>query len=93
MREVYLDNHSCTRVDERVLNEMLPFLKDEYGNAQSMHALGARAKDALEKARAQAASLIGAKDEEIYFTSCGSEANNLAIKGVAQAYAHQPAGV
>ena len=89
MREVYLDNHSCTRVDERVLNEMLPFLKDEYGNAQSMHALGARAKDALEKARAQAASLIGAKDEEIYFTSCGSEANNLAIKGVAQAYAQK----
>ncbi|OIO01051.1 cysteine desulfurase NifS [Candidatus Desantisbacteria bacterium CG_4_10_14_0_8_um_filter_48_22] len=89
MRKVYLDNHSCTKIDERVLAEMLPFLKEEYGNAQSMHALGAKAKDALEKARSQAASLIGVKAEEIYFASCGSEANNLAVKGVAQAYAQK----
>ncbi len=86
MREVYFDNGSATRIDERVLEEILPFLKDEYGNAQSMHSMGQRAKDALERARNQVAQLINAKSEEIYFTSCGSESNNLAIKGIAEAY-------
>ncbi len=86
-RSVYLDNHSGRPLDERVYETMLPYLKDDYGNAQSMHSLGARAKDALEKARVQVASLIKARPEEICFTSCGSEANNLAIKGVVQAKA------
>jgi len=85
MREVYLDNHSTTRIDERVLEAMLPYLKENYGNAQSMHTLGAKARDGLEKARAQVSQLIGAKSEEIYFVSSGSESNNLAIKGTAQA--------
>lgn len=87
MRQVYLDNHSGTQLDDRVYAEMEPYFREFYGNAQSMHSLGAKAKDALENARHQTAQLINAKDEEIYFTSCGSESNNLAVKGVAQAYA------
>ncbi|HEX7320205.1 MAG TPA: cysteine desulfurase family protein [bacterium] len=86
MHEVYLDNHSATRIDERVLVEMTPYLKEYYGNAQSIHTAGARAKDALDKARKEVAGLIGAQEPEIYFTSCGSEANNLALKGIAVAY-------
>ncbi|OGS19649.1 MAG: cysteine desulfurase NifS [Elusimicrobia bacterium RIFOXYA2_FULL_40_6] len=86
MTEIYLDNHSNTKLDERVLNEMLPYLKENYGNAQSMHSIGAKSKDALDIARKQVADLIGSKENEIYFTSCASEANNLAIKGAAEAY-------
>ncbi|MEO0107514.1 MAG: cysteine desulfurase family protein [candidate division WOR-3 bacterium] len=85
MKQVYLDNGSATRIDERVFDAMLPFLKEDYGNAQSMHSLGQRAKDALENARSDVAKLINARPEEIIFTSCGSESNNLAIKGVAYA--------
>lgn len=86
MRQVYLDNHSGTKIDERVYNEMLPYLKEYYGNAQSMHSLGTKSYEAIQNVRQQVANLIGAKTEEIYFTSCGSESNNLAIKGVAEAY-------
>ncbi|MDD5687420.1 MAG: cysteine desulfurase family protein [Elusimicrobia bacterium] len=86
MEQIYLENQSNTKVDERVFNEMLPFLKENYGNAQSMHSLGAVSKDAVEKARGQAADLINSKPDEIYFTSCASESNNLAVKGVAEAY-------
>lgn len=82
MKPVYLDNQSNTQIDERVLAEMMPFLSGEYGNAQSMHTPGMTAKDALEKARGQVAGLIGASAGEIYFTSCASEANNLAVKGI-----------
>lgn len=86
MKQVYLDNSSATRLDERVFDAMLPYLKEEYGNAQSMHSLGQRAKDAIENSRANVARLINALPGEIIFTSCGSESNNLAIKGVAYAY-------
>ncbi len=86
MRSVYLDNHSGTQIDERVYNEMLPYLKDYYGNAQSMHSFGAKSAEALQDARQKVANLISAEASEIYFTSCGSESNNLAIKGVADAY-------
>ena len=86
MIQVYLENQANTRIDEAVLNEMIPYLKENYGNAQSMHSPGAISKDAIEKARRQVASLIGSKENEIYFTSCGSESNNLVIKGVAEAY-------
>ncbi|MEO0160930.1 MAG: cysteine desulfurase family protein [candidate division WOR-3 bacterium] len=86
MKQVYLDNGSATRIDPRVLEAMLPFLKEEYGNAQSLHSLGQRAKDALETARISVARLINAQPEEIIFTSCGSESNNLALKGIAHAY-------
>uniref|UniRef100_A0A7V0Z3S1 Cysteine desulfurase n=1 Tax=candidate division WOR-3 bacterium TaxID=2052148 RepID=A0A7V0Z3S1_UNCW3 len=86
MRTVYLDNGSATKIDPEVLEAMLPYLKDEYGNAQSMHSLGQKAKDALENSRAAVAGLINAPTSQIIFTSCGSESNNLAIKGVAYAY-------
>jgi cysteine desulfurase len=84
--KVYLDNHSGTKPDERVIQAMLPYLNEYYGNPQSMHELGAQAKQAIETARKQVADLINANVNEIYFTSCGSESNNLAIKGVALAY-------
>lgn len=85
-KEVYLDNQACTKLDELVYNEMLPYLKEYYGNAQSMHSLGVKSKEAIDKARSSVADLIGANESEIYFTSSGSEANNLAVKGVAEAY-------
>ena len=83
--DAYLDNNSSTRMDEKVFDAMLPFLKEDYGNPQSMNSPGMLAKDAIESARAKVASFIGAKPSEILFTSCGSEANNLAVKGIAQA--------
>lgn len=86
MKTVYLDNSSGTRIDEEVFTEMLPYLREEYGNAQSLHSLGQRARDALENARRQVADLINASEEEVVFTSCGSESNNLALKGVVQSY-------
>ncbi|MHB9155142.1 MAG: cysteine desulfurase family protein [Endomicrobiales bacterium] len=86
MKTVYFDNQSNTRLDERVFEAMAPYFSELYGNAQSMHSLGAQSRDAVEKARKQVADLIGASETEIYFTSCGSESNNLAVKGVAEAY-------
>ncbi|MCX5781517.1 MAG: cysteine desulfurase family protein [Elusimicrobia bacterium] len=82
---VYLDNQSNTKLDDRVFQVMIPFFKENYGNAQTIYSLGTISKDAIDKARNQVAKLINAKDEEIYFTSCGSESNNLAIKGIAEA--------
>ncbi|MGQ9664563.1 MAG: cysteine desulfurase family protein [bacterium] len=90
MKPVYLDNGAATKIDQRVFEAIIPYLKDDYGNAQSLHSLGQRAKDALEKARFQVADFINARPEEIYFTSCGSESNNLAIKGIA--YSHKQNG-
>ncbi|MDO9585786.1 MAG: cysteine desulfurase family protein, partial [Syntrophales bacterium] len=86
MKETYLENQANTRIDERVLDAVLPYFREYYGNAQSMHSLGSASKEAVERARSQVADLIGAKKNEIYFTSCASEANNLAVKGVAEAY-------
>lgn len=80
---IYLDNNATTKVDEKVLDEMLPFLKDEYANPSSMYDFAKVPAEALRKARAQVRDFVGAKDEkEIYFTSCGSESANMAIKGV-----------
>jgi len=86
MKEIYLDNQSNTKLDERVLEAMLPYLRENYGNPQSMYSLGARSKDAVDAARKAVAGLVGAAEEEVYFTSCGSESNNLALKGIASAY-------
>ena len=80
---IYLDNNATTKVDEKVLEEMLPYLKDEYANASSMYEFARKPSNALKTARAQVADFLGAKDEkEIFFTSCGSESANMAIKGV-----------
>lgn len=85
MRSVYLDNQSNTKVSRRVFEAMVPYFTEHYGNAQSIHVPGSKARDAVDKARAQVARLINAGESEIYFTSCGSESNNLAIKGAAEA--------
>jgi cysteine desulfurase len=84
---VYLDNNATTRVDPRVLDAMLPYFSERYGNAASRHhALGRQAEEGVEAAREQVAQLIGASAREIVFTSGATESNNLAIKGVAALY-------
>lgn len=84
--KIFFDNASTTRVDDRVFEEMKPYFKKKYGNPSSLHDFGDMVRKALDKAREQAASLIGANEEEIYFTSCGTESNNFALWGLARAY-------
>lgn len=82
---VYLDNSATTPVSEQVLEAMMPYFKGEYGNPSSLYSLGNSAKEAIDKAREQVAKAINAKPEEIYFTSCGTEADNWALKGAVDA--------
>ena len=84
---VYADNAATTGVAPEVLEVMLPYFGEEYGNPSSLYSLGRRSSEAITEARAKIASLLGAKPTEIFFTSCGSEADNWAIKGVAHANA------
>ncbi|MDL2314313.1 cysteine desulfurase NifS [Desulfovibrio sp. OttesenSCG-928-C14] len=78
-KTVYFDNNATTRVAPEVLEAMLPYLKEEYGNPSSMYALAGRSKAAITKAREQVAALLGAQPEEIIFTSCGTESDATAI--------------
>ncbi|HEY0406762.1 MAG TPA: cysteine desulfurase family protein [Pyrinomonadaceae bacterium] len=86
-RRVYLDNSATTPIDRRVVDAMLPYLLEKYGNASSVHFFGQEARAAVDRARGEVAALIGARPNEITFVSGGTEANNLAIRGLAEAAA------
>jgi cysteine desulfurase len=83
-RRVYMDHAATTPVDPEVLDAMLPYFCERYGNASSLHTHGREARDAVEDARRNVSSLIGAEEKEIFFTSGGTESNNLAILGTAR---------
>ncbi len=81
MHRIYLDHNATTPLDPRVLDAMLPFLRDDFGNPSSLHWFGQRARGAVEEARARVAGLVGAEPAEIVFTSGGSESDNAALRG------------
>jgi len=83
MKKVYLDYNATTPIDSRVLEEMIPYLSENYGNPSSIHSFGRKGKEALDKAREQVSQLLSASPKEIIFTSGGSEAANFAIKSTA----------
>ena len=85
MKEIYFDHSATTAVKREVLNEMIPYFNLEYGNPSSLYYIGREAKRAIECARRKVARAINCCEEEVYFTSCGSESDNLAIKGFAYA--------
>lgn len=85
MQPIYLDCNATTPVDPRVLEAMLPYLREHFGNPSSSHPYGVQARLGVEQARRQVAALLGGEPDEIVFTGSGSEANNLAIKGIAEA--------
>ena len=85
MRQVYLDYSATTPVKKEVLDEMLPYFTEKFGNPSSLYGIGLNAKSDLNQARAKVAKLIGADEREIYFTSCGTEADNWAVIGTARA--------
>ena len=89
-RRIYMDYSATTPVKKEVVEEMMPYLTDYFGNASSFHSFGREAKEALDKARSQVASLINANPNEIYFTAGGTESDNWAIEGVA--FAHKNKG-
>jgi cysteine desulfurase len=87
MRRVYLDNSATTPVDRRVVEAMLPYLIEKFGNPSSVHFYGQEARAAVDRARREVAALVGARPNELVFLSGGTEANNLAIRGVAEQHA------
>ncbi|MDE5616265.1 MAG: cysteine desulfurase, partial [Clostridia bacterium] len=86
-RSIYLDNSATTYTDPEVLEEMLPYFGQVYGNASSQHFFGRDALKAVDNARERIAKAIGCKPSEVYFTSGGTESDNWAIKGIAHAHA------
>lgn len=86
MKTIYLDNNATTQVAPEVLEAMLPYFRDLYGNPSSMHSFGGQVARELREARERVASLIGAEPEEIIFTSCGTESDNTAIRSALAAY-------
>ncbi|MCK5595635.1 aminotransferase class V-fold PLP-dependent enzyme, partial [bacterium] len=90
MKKIYLDYAATTPTDPEVVKAMLPYFTDRFGNPSSIHSFGQEGKAAIEEARGKIASFLGAKQEEIIFTGCGTESDNFAIKGTA--YANQNKG-
>lgn len=86
MKPIYLDNNATTAVAPEVLDEMLPYLRELYGNPSSMHTFGGQLHRKIEEARAKVAALLGAEPEEIIFTSCGAESDNTAIMSGIESY-------
>lgn len=87
MKYIYLDNAATTRVAPEVLEAMMPYFTEDYGNPSSIYSFAGKSKDAVEEARAKIADILGARPEEIYFTGGGSESDNWALKATAEAYA------
>ena len=85
MENIYFDNAATTKLDEEVLQEMIPYLKENYGNASSIYKLGRESRKAVEDSREKIAKILNCKPNEIYFTAGGSESDNTAIKGIARA--------
>jgi cysteine desulfurase len=85
VKHVYLDHASTTPAHPKVVEAMMPYFTGRFGNPSNLHDVGREAKNAVDEARAKTAALIGARPEEIFFTSSGSESNNFALKGMAQA--------
>ena len=79
---IYLDHNATTRVDQEVAKAMMPYLEEEFGNPSSGYLLGIRAKEGLEGARKEVTLLLGCQNQEIVFTSGGSESNNMVLKGL-----------
>jgi cysteine desulfurase len=90
MKRVYLDHNATTPVEPEVLDAMLPYFSGDFGNASSIHTFGQKARSAVETAREQVAALIGARPQEIVFTSGGTEADNHAVFGIAEAAPFTP---
>jgi cysteine desulfurase len=83
---VYLDNNATTKMDKEVLDAMMPYLTEFYGNSSSVHLFGKETNKALMESRAKIANYLGITPDELIFTASGSEADNLAIRGIARAY-------
>ena len=83
MPTIYFDHNATTAVDEKVLEAMMLFFRQKYGNASSLHSYGIEARRAINQAREQVAHAVGAQPSQVIFTSGGSEANNLFIRGAA----------
>ncbi len=83
MKRIFLDHASTTKIDNEVLNAMLPYFSQYYGNPSSIHAFGREAREAVDDSRSHVSSLLGCRDDEIFFTAGGTESDNLAIKGIA----------
>ncbi|MBW6509563.1 MAG: cysteine desulfurase NifS [Desulfuromonadales bacterium] len=89
MKQIYLDNNATTAVKPEVLDAMLPYFREQFGNPSSVHWAGRMVSGAIEKAREQVAELLNCSPAEIIFVSCGSEGDNFAIKGTAEALRHK----
>lgn len=89
MERIYLDHAATTPLDPRVLEAMLPYLTERFGNPNSIHIYGREARKAVDEAREKVAALLGCRPGEIVFTGGGTESDNLAIRGVAEAYSHK----